>query len=80
MIIHQLVLRNLKKNMEIKFTDRNNKDLTLKLEDEEVQFFVEFAVAELLKRGALSLSQQQDEKQLQLQFLEDVPAEHLASA
>ena len=57
--------------MEIKFTDNNYKEFTAKIQDEEVQYLLEFAVMELIKRGVLSL-EDPDEGQLQLKFLEDI--------
>ena len=54
--------------MEIKFTDNNNKEFTVVLKDEEVQFFVEYAMADLLKKGVLSL-ENPSEEEVQLAFL-----------
>lgn len=56
--------------MEIKFTDNNYKEFTAKIADEEVQYLLEFAVMELLKRGVLSL-EDPNEGQMQLKFLEN---------
>jgi len=62
--------------MEIKFTDNNYKEFTAKIADEEVQYLLEFAIMELMKRGVLSLEEASPE-QLQLNFLENVNKESM---
>lgn len=62
--------------MEIKFTDKNNKEFTAKIADEEVQYLLEYAILDLMKRGVLSLKEASPE-QLQLNFLDKVDKEYI---
>lgn len=62
--------------MEIKFTDNNYKEFIAKIADEEVQYLLEFAIMELMKRGVWSV-EDPNEGQLQLKFLEDIDKEQM---
>ncbi len=65
--------------MEIKFTDNNYKEFTTKIADEEIQYLLEFAIMELIKRGVLSL-EDSSEKQLQLKFIDNIDKEQIYNA
>lgn len=62
--------------MEIKFTDNNYKEFTAKIADEEVQYLLEYAILDLMKRGVLSL-EDPSEGQMQLNFLDKVDKEQM---
>ena len=62
--------------MQFKFTDNKYKEFAVNLEDEEVQYMVEFAIAELLKRGVLSF-EEPTESQVQLKYLDKLDKENL---
>lgn len=42
--------------MQIKIIDKADNEAILNLEDEQVLFLVEFAIVELMKRGAISIT------------------------
>jgi hypothetical protein len=65
--------------MEIKFTDKDYKEFSFKLKEEEVQYFVEYAVFDLLKKGVLSL-ENPSEEEVQMTFLQNVNVESLPEA
>lgn len=62
--------------MQFKFTDNKYKEFAVNLEDEEIQYMVEFAIAELLKRGVLSF-EEPTEDQVQLKYLDKLDTENL---
>lgn len=45
--------------MQIKIVDKAKNEATLNLEDEQVLFLVEFAVVELMKRGVISIKEEE---------------------
>ena len=65
--------------MQIKFTDKNNKEFSINLEDEEVQYFVEYAMTDLLRKGVLSIEEPTKEEH-QLNYLKNCDVNRLPTA
>lgn len=67
--------------MEVKFKGADHKEFITTITEEEAQFLVEFAITELVRRGALTVADQnaKDEQDM-MDYLESIPEEDMHSA